>query len=155
LIGLGAGSDGAAPALCTAGYEGLVQEQLFDRLEAAGVRVLIDIRAVANSRKAGFSKTVLGASAEARGLRYMHVRALGTPKAGRQAARAGRGAEMAAIFGAHLATPAAQAGLAAARDVARAEPSCLLCFERDFHLCHRTIVAAAISAQTGQPVVHL
>ncbi len=132
-----------------------MQDQLFDRLEAAGVRVLIDIRAVANSRKAGFSKSILAASAAARGVSYVHVRALGTPKAGRQAARAGRAAEMAAIFGAHLATPVAQAGLASARDMAWAEPSCLLCFERDFHLCHRAIVAAAIAADTGQAVVHL
>jgi uncharacterized protein (DUF488 family) len=132
-----------------------VQDQLFDRLQAAGVRVLIDIRAVPNSRKPGFSKRILAASAQARGLRYVHLQALGTPKAGRQAARAGRAAEMAEIFGAHLATPAAQAGLAAARDVARAAPSCLLCFERDFHFCHRTIVAAAIAAQTGQAITHL
>jgi uncharacterized protein (DUF488 family) len=62
---------------------------------------------------------------------------------------------MAAIFGAHLATDAAQTALAAARDVARSEPSCLLCFERDFHLCHRTIVAAAIAAETRQQIVHL
>ncbi len=152
---MGAGSQGAAPPLCTAGYEGLVQDQLFDRLEAAGVRVLIDIRAVANSRKPGFSKTILAASAQVRGLRYIHMQPLGTPKAGRQAARAGRAAEMAAIFGAHLATDAAQTALAAARDVARSEPSCLLCFERDFHLCHRTIVAAAIAAETHQQIVHL
>jgi uncharacterized protein (DUF488 family) len=145
----------AAPAISTAGYEGLVQEQLLDRLEAAGVQVLIDIRAVPNSRKPGFSKKILAASAEARGVRYVHIQALGTPKAGRIAARAGRGEEMARIFGAHLQTEAAQAGLVAARDIASGAPCCLLCFERDPHLCHRRIVAEVIAAQTGQQVVHL
>jgi uncharacterized protein (DUF488 family) len=117
--------------------------------------VLIDVRAVANSRKAGFSKTVLAASAQARGMRYMHIRALGTPKAGRQAARAGRADEMAAIFSAHMATGAAQAGLQEAIEIALSAPCCLLCFERDPHFCHRRIVAEAIAAVTGQATVHL
>ncbi len=157
-MGAGAGlglAPALAPALATTGYEGLVQEALFDRLEAAGVRVLIDLRAIANSRKAGFSKGVLAASAAARGIGYVHIRALGTPKAGRQAARAGRADEMAAIFGAHLATEAAQAGLHQAREIALGAPSCLLCFERDPHFCHRRIVAEAIADITGQAVIHL
>lgn len=148
-------SKAAAPDLSTTGYEGLVQDALFERLEAAGVKVLIDVRAVANSRKAGFSKRILAASAEAHGIRYVHIQALGTPKAGRQAARAGRADEMAAIFDAHLATEAAQAGLVSARDIAVSAPSCLLCFERDPHFCHRLIVAEAIVAQTGQTITHL
>lgn len=148
-------SKAAAPDLSTTGYEGLVQDALFERLEAVGVRVLIDVRAVANSRKAGFSKRVLAASAEARGIRYVHIQALGTPKAGRQAARAGRADDMAMIFGAHMATEAAQAGLVVARDIAVSAPSCLLCFERDPHFCHRRIVAEALVAQTGQAIIHL
>jgi uncharacterized protein (DUF488 family) len=161
---MGAGPDRAAPGsaavlappvLATAGYEGLVQDQLIDRLKAAGVAVLIDVRAVPNSRKPGFSKRVLAASAEAAGIRYVHIQPLGTPKAGRQAARAGRAGEMEAIFAAHMATDAAVAGLAAARDIARAAPSCLLCFERDPHFCHRRIVAEAIAAETGQIIQHL
>jgi len=49
------------------------------------VRVLLDVRAVPLSRKAGFSKRVLGPSVEARGIQYVHDRNLGTPKAGRDA----------------------------------------------------------------------
>jgi uncharacterized protein (DUF488 family) len=156
LTGTGADpASGTAPVLSTTGYEGLVQEGLFDRLEAAGTRVLIDVRAVPNSRKPGFSKKILAASAEARGIRYVHLQALGTPKAGRQAARAGRAQEMADIFAAHMATDPAQAALAAAVDIARSAPSCLLCFERDPHFCHRRIVADAIAARTGQDIIHL
>jgi len=139
----------------TSGYEGLVQEQLLDRLVAAGVMTLLDVRAVAQSRKAGFSKTLLGSSAASRGVAYVHLRALGTPKAGRIAARAGRTAEMAAIFAAHMVTDAAQRGLADAVTVAAAAPTCLLCFERDPHMCHRRIVAEAIASVTGQAIRHL
>jgi len=139
----------------TTGYEGLVQDQLLDRVVAAGVGTLLDVRAIAQSRKAGFSKTLLACSAASRGVSYLHLRGLGTPKAGRIAARAGRTAEMEAIFAAHMATEIAQAGLAEAAAVAQARPTCLLCFERDAHSCHRRIVADAISALTGQNVRHL
>ncbi len=143
------------PTLFTAGYEGLVQAELLDRLAAAGVALLLDVRAVPNSRKPGFSKRMLAASLEARGIRYLHLQALGTPKPGRQAARAGRADEMAAIFDAHMTTERAQTALSEAVAIARAAPTCLLCFERDPHFCHRRIVADAISAQTSQLVTHL
>ena len=143
------------PPIFTAGYEGRVQDELFDSLVSAGATVLLDVRAVPMSRKPGFSKRVLAASAEERGLRYLHIQPLGTPKAGRQAARAGRAAEMERIFAAHMETEPAQAGLAAARDVALGAPVCLLCFERDHLMCHRRIVAELIAGQTGQEIVHL
>ncbi len=139
----------------TSGYEGLVQEQLLDRLVSAGVSTLLDVRAVPQSRKPGFSKTLLGNSAAARGIGYLHLRALGTPKAGRIAARAGRAREMEAIFAAHMATPAAQAGLAEAIAVAADAPTCLLCFESDPHQCHRRIVAEAIATRSGASIRHL
>jgi uncharacterized protein (DUF488 family) len=143
------------PAIFTAGYEGLVQDQLLDRLVSAGARVLLDIRAIPQSRKPGFSKRLLAASAEARGLRYVHIQALGTPKPGREAARAGRAAEMEAIFGQHMVTPAAQVGLALARSLALGAPVCLLCFEHDPAFCHRRIVAGLLAADTGQAVIDL
>ena len=151
----GAGAAASAPVLFTSGYEGLVQGQLIDRLVSAGVAILVDVRAVPNSRKPGFSKRILGTSCEAAGIRYAHLQALGTPKAGRQAARAGRADEMSEIFNAHMATDAARAALVLARDIAMAAPACLLCFERDPHLCHRRIVGDLIAAQTGQSIVHL
>jgi uncharacterized protein (DUF488 family) len=143
------------PPIFTAGYEGRVQDELLDRLVAAGVAVLLDVRAVPMSRKPGFSKRILAASAEARGIRYVHLQPLGTPKLGRQAARAGHADEMARIFATHIATEAAQEALGAARDIVLAAPTCLLCFERDPHFCHRRIVADMLVATTRQAVEHL
>ena len=154
-ICLGASRRADALTLFTIGYEGRVQDEVLDALEGAGVRLLIDVRAVASSRKAGFSKTLLAASLDKRGIGYVHLVALGTPKAGREAARAGRAAEMHRIFGAHLKTDAAQAALAEATALARGTPACLLCFEADPACCHRTIVAAEITRVTRQPVAHL
>ena len=67
----------------TIGYEGATQADVIARLKAAGVRTLVDVRAVAASRRAGFSKTILGESLKAAGIDYVHLRGLGTPKAGR------------------------------------------------------------------------
>ena len=86
------------PALWTIGYEGATQSEVIARLTAAGVETVADVRAVAASRRAGFSKTVLAASLAAAGLDYVHFRGLGTPKAGRDASRKGRKDEMRAIF---------------------------------------------------------
>ncbi|WP_446325349.1 DUF488 domain-containing protein [Brevundimonas diminuta] len=91
--------------LFTIGYEGAMQAQVIDRLKAAGVELVADVRAVASSRIAGFSKTVLGESLKAEGLDYLQLRALGTPKAGRDAARKGDVATMRAVFSAHMQEP--------------------------------------------------
>ena len=97
----------SAMPLFTIGYEGATQGDVIGRLRAAGVQTLVDVRAVAASRRAGFSKTILGNSLRAEGIDYLHLRALGTPKAGREAARKGRVSEMRAIFDDHLAEPEA------------------------------------------------
>lgn len=126
--------------LATIGYESAPQAKVIDTLKAAGVEVLIDVRAVAASRRAGFSKGLLSSSLQDAGIEYVHLRDLGTPKEGRLAARKGRTAEMHAIFEAHLAEPAAQVQLARAIEIARAKKTALLCYEADHRGCHRSIV---------------
>jgi uncharacterized protein (DUF488 family) len=122
----------------TIGYEGATQVELVAALRQAGVERVIDVRAVPLSRKPGFSKNVLAAGLKEAGIDYVHLKALGTPPAGREAARKGRMDEMKRIFAAQLETP--EAGLQAAQMVELAEekPSALLCFERDPAGCHRT-----------------
>lgn len=126
--------------LATIGYESAPQARVIDTLKAAGVEVLIDVRAVAASRRAGFSKGLLSSSLEDAGIQYVHLRELGTPKEGRMAARKGRTAEMREIFEAHLAEPAAQLQLAKAIEIARTKKAALLCYEADHRGCHRSIV---------------
>jgi len=131
--------------LATVGYERDTQPAVIERLKAAGVELVIDVRAVASSRKAGFSKTLLSASLNAEGIGYVHLRELGTPKPGRIAARKGHVAEMHEIFKAHMAEPAAQLELAKATEFVReGKKVALLCYEADAPACHRTIVAERI-----------
>ncbi len=135
----------------TVGYENTTPAGLIAALQESGVRVLVDVRALANSRKPGFAKTALSASLEGAGIGYLHLRALGTPAEGRAAVRAGKPAEMRRIFTKHLAGTEAQAALANLSDLARQQPVCLLCLEADPRHCHRSLVAEAV----GLPVVHL
>jgi uncharacterized protein (DUF488 family) len=139
----------------TIGYEAAAQAQVIAALKAAGVKLVIDVRAVAASRRAGFSKTILGSSLKDEGIDYLHLRALGTPKAGRDAAKAGRTGEMRSIFAAHMAEPGAAVAFEEAAQIAAARPSALLCFEADPGHCHRRILADRLAAEHGFEVVDL
>lgn len=143
------------PPLATIGYQSATLADVIGRLRSAGVRTVIDVRAIAASRRPGFSKTVLAASLTEAGIGYVHLRALGTPKAGREAARAGRIAEMRAIFEAHLEEPDAQTQLAEAAVLAAERPAALLCFEADAGGCHRAVIAGRLRAATGCAIVDL
>ncbi len=141
--------------LLTIGYEGRTVDELIAALKAAGAELLIDVRAIAASRRPGFSKTALGGALRGVGIDYLHLRALGTPKPGREAARKGRAAEMRVIFENHLETPEAELAFEQALAAAQERRSALLCFERDPPCCHRTIVAERLEARSGFEVLSL
>lgn len=145
----------ATKRVATIGYEQDTLDGMIGRLKAAGVDTVVDVRAVAASRRPGFSKTMLGNSLRAEGIDYVHLRPLGTPKAGREAARAGRTEEMREIFHAHLAEPEAQVALEEATSLASDKRIALLCYEQDARCCHRAIVADEIRARLKCEVVDL
>ena len=124
----------------TIGYEAATMGEFLAALQQAGVERIIDVRAVPNSRRPGFSKTPLRNALAEAGIDYVHLRALGTPAAGREAARAGRKAELERIYSGQLETPQAMAEGAMMLDLAREKPSALLCYERDPACCHRTLL---------------
>jgi uncharacterized protein (DUF488 family) len=144
-----------APDLLTVGYEGCTIDAVLTSLRHARVALLIDVRAVAASRKPGFSKRQLAAGLDQCGIGYVHLQRLGTPKPGRDAVRAGHPERMVPIFNAHMESPDAQLALAQATGLAVGGRCCLLCFERDHRHCHRRLVAEMIVAETGQNVEHL
>jgi len=142
--------------VATVGYQGATVHTFLDALRAAGVELLVDVRAVASSRRPGFSKSALAANLKGAGIEYLHLRDLGTPAPGRAAARAGRHAEMHRIFRAHLGTPDARAALDALADIVHTgRRVCLLCFEADAAHCHRSLVAEALSTLVPIRVTHL
>ena len=130
--------------LFTIGYEGASMGEFLAVLRAAGVERVIDVRAVPNSRRPGFSKTPLRGALADVGIDYVHLRALGTPAAGREAARAGRIDDLLRIYAGQLETPQAMAEGAMMLDLAAEKPSALLCYERDPACCHRTLLWRAL-----------
>jgi uncharacterized protein (DUF488 family) len=131
----------------TIGYEGATMGEFLATLQKMGVERVIDVRAVPNSRRPGFSKTPLRNALAEIGINYVHLRALGTPAAGRVAARAGRQAELERIYAGQLETPEAMAEGAMMLDLADGKPSALLCYERDPACCHRTLLWQALAPE--------
>lgn len=143
-------------SIATIGYQVATVRTFLDALQADAVELLVDVRAIASSRRPGFSKSQLSANLQQAGIDYLHLRGLGTPADGRAAARAGRHDELRTIYSEHLATPKAQADLATLADLVHAgRRICLLCFEADPAHCHRSMVAAALGAQLPLRVTHL
>lgn len=141
--------------LLTIGYEGSTPESFDAALTAAGVELVVDVRAVAASRRRGFAKAALSERLAGAGIRYIHLRELGDPKPGREAARAGRWAEFMSIFSAHLATPEARSGLERLSELAVQQRTALLCYEANAAQCHRAIVAERVARSCELVVAHL
>ena len=145
-----------AKKLFTIGYEQTPAKAVLDELEQAGVTLLVDVRAIASSRRPGFSKNQLAAGLDARGISYLHLRGLGTPKEGREAARTGKYALLHKIYAAHLKTPQAREELdELSALVKKSGPVCILCYERDHTHCHRQWIAEIIEERDGVKVENL
>lgn len=143
------------PKIHTIGYEGASVEDLVATLKTAGIVRLIDIRSSPYSRRHEFSKEEISATLSKYGIAYDHIRELGNPSAGREAARAGHMAAYREIFAAHLASAEGRKGLNRALALAAKETVCLLCLEKSASHCHRMMVAERMRAMSGQDVVHL
>jgi len=142
--------------LATIGYENATVPRFLETLKEADVDLLVDVRAVASSRKPGFAKSKLAENVGSVGIEYLHLRGLGTPADGRAAARSGRHEEMHAIFREHLETSEAQDDLERLAELVRAgRRVCLLCLEADPAHCHRTLVAEALQERVPVKVQDL
>ena len=139
----------------TIGYLGAAPAAFMADLQDAGVDLVIDVRAAPVSRKPGFAKSRLSAWLDENDIAYLHLKGLGTPKDGRDAAKAGRYTEFHDIFDAHMQTDEAQADLAEAWRLCSETNACLLCCEADPTHCHRTIVAEMLASRDSFAINHL
>jgi uncharacterized protein (DUF488 family) len=141
--------------LYTIGYEKALLRDVLATLAEAGVAILIDVRDRPISRRPGFSKRQLAAAIEDAGMRYVHLAALGTPPEGRLAGRRREWEQFWGIVEEKLARPEAELDLRQAADIAKAAPSCLLCYEGDWRVCHRSRIAEILVQRNGFAVRHL
>jgi uncharacterized protein (DUF488 family) len=145
-----------AAKLFTIGYELSKPDAVMAELKRAKVKLLVDTRAVAASRKPGFSKRQLAAILDEQGIGYLHLQKLGTPDDGRQAARAGKLDTLWRIYARHLTTPDAIEAMDELISIVKSgQTVCLLCYERDKDCCHRSRIAEIVNERTGAEVVDL
>ena len=137
----------------TIGYEATTMAEFLAALNQAGVKRVIDVRALPLSRRPGFSKSPLRATLDEAGIEYVHLKALGTPSEGRSAARAGRQADLERIYASQLELPEAIVQAEQMRELAAEKPSALLCYEREPAGCHRSLLLAAVASDAA--VTHL
>jgi uncharacterized protein (DUF488 family) len=144
-----------APVLATIGYQGASLDDLIATLKAAEIATLLDVRAVAWSRRSEFAKRALSASLAAAGIVYEHLPGLGNPEAGREAAKAGRLDDYRKIYAGQLDSAEGKAALERAVERARKGPVVLMCMERDHARCHRAMAAARLAALLGVEARHM
>lgn len=140
--------------LCTIGYEGATLDDFIATLRDAGVSIVVDVRALAISRRKGFAKSALRAALDAAGIAYRHEPRLGTPKPLRE--RLKRDGDYAVFFqqfGRHLADQ--DNVLSALTSELDNASVALMCFERDPCQCHRSAVASRMAELTQLQPCHL
>jgi len=145
----------SARLLYTIGYEKTLLKDVISTLATTHVATLIDVRDRPISRRPGFSKRQLAAAIEDAGMRYVHLQPLGTPPEGRLAGKRREWDRFWGVVEEKLARPEAGLALLEAADIAEAAPSCLLCYEADWQICHRRRVAEILAQRHGFAVSHL
>lgn len=135
--------------LFTIGYEQAKPAAVLDELKRAKIELLVDTRAVAASRRPGFSKRQLAASLDDVGISYLHLQKLGTPAEGRAAARSGDTNSLWRIYEKHIkrSEPQEELGELVAL-IKSGKRIALLCYCRDPKTCHRSRIVANVKKRT-------
>lgn len=141
-------------SIFTIGYEGLDINDFLKLLRLGDVETVVDIRELPLSRKRGFSKNGLREILQANGFGYRHIVALGCPKPIRDQYREnGDWQQYKKDFKRYLAS---QAGVVSElSQMAGTQDCALLCFEANYQMCHRSMVADAVHRVSGLEVQHL
>lgn len=139
----------------TIGYEGVSSDAFVRTLKRSKISYLIDVRERAQSRRKGFSKTALAASLASEGIAYLHLRELGDPKLGREAARRGDVRAFQQIYAAVISAKAGREAVDTIIKVASENSVCLMCYERDPNTCHRKIITDMIEKLHAIKARHL
>jgi uncharacterized protein (DUF488 family) len=134
-------------SLVTIGYEGSTPEDFLATLTLLGVDTLLDIREIAMSRRRGFAKTALREGLASVDIRYRHEPRLGSPKTIRYQLRDDNNYPR--FFRDFQRYLNSQADLLDTLAEELHGTVALLCYERDYTLCHRRAVADAFNAITG------
>lgn len=141
--------------ICTIGYEGKSIDAIMNELLKEDIRVLIDVRANALSRKYGFSKRQLSSICQKLEIEYRHEPSLGISSKERR--HLGSRQSYRILFeryGKRINTDDHDS-VRLVSEVMEKTPSAMMCFEKDNQSCHRTYLANAVSSINGLDINHL
>jgi uncharacterized protein (DUF488 family) len=144
------------PPLFTVGYEQARPAAVLGELKRAKIELLVDTRAVAASRRPGFSKRQLAAALAEEGIGYVHLQKLGTPAQGRAAARSGDTDALWRIYDKHIKGADAQGELRELIGLIKSgQRIALLCYCRDPKNCHRSRIVSNVKKKMAVKVTDL
>lgn len=136
------------------GYEGMEIDKFIEKLKKNKVNLLIDVREKAISRKKGFSKAALALALTEAGIQYIHMKELGSPNKDRKNLHENNNwEEFSRKYSQHM--EGNMASLAELCKNAKGKISCLMCFEREYWKCHRSLLISKIKEISGIEAVHL
>lgn len=142
--------------LFTLGYEGLIPEEFLNRLRKNNINILVDVREVPRSRKKGFSNAQLENMLCLHGIKYVHIQKLGSPSSIRKKIKENANYDyFFDKYRKYLKTQIEE--LKTLQKMIESSTCCLMCFEKDFKICHRKIIAGEMERFNGNrlKVVHL
>ncbi len=130
----------------TIGYEGYTIEKFIKKLKDSNIQQLIDVREIALSRKNGFSKSILKLELNKAGIKYEHLEKLGSPRDIRHKLKDSKmSLEDYKIFfeeyKKHINDEDVMQNISIIEGLAKRRKSVIMCFERDYKICHRSIIA--------------
>lgn len=143
----------------TIGYEGYTIENFIKKLKASNIQQLIDVREIALSRKNGFSRSALKSELNKVGIRYEHLKDLGSPKNIRNQLKSSNLTDedykkFFQEYKKHINDEDVLKNISIIEGLARRKKSVIMCFERDYKICHRSIIAEKLK-ERGWRVNHL
>ena len=137
-----------AQILFTIGYEGREIDEFIDRLKKYKITRLIDIREIPQSRKKGYSKSVLKTKVESENIQYVHFRSLGSPSKLRHKLKTDKDyPSFFEAYGAYLKNN--KDALYEVYELIKNGLNCIMCYEHLPEKCHRSKVVEEIIEING------
>lgn len=138
----------------TLGYEGRTLEEFINLLSENKIELVIDVRAIPWSRKRGFSKKELEKALSESSINYISLTELGSAKDIREALKSGKidFEEFAEKYRDYV--KKREDLIEKLVEIASKKDSVILCYEKDWRRCHRSILAEILE-EKGFRVQHL
>ncbi len=140
----------------TLGYENSDFNTFASTLKDENIKILIDIRYYPKSRKKGFSKNEMIKYFSNNGIKYIHLKKLGSPPEIRKKLRKDKNYN--SFFKKYKKYLEKQnEELNFLVNILKNDKTCIFCYEEDFRFCHRKTVASYLNLVNDEEIniIHL